>query len=607
MTTTEKLVLSILRASEDNRGGLVGTIQLRKDDGEIIYESSANVSKSEDRARVIEDLEQLGLVSANRELMRSVALARDSLKKKAAADDLDYADPKRKLQADKLIAELAEGGTFYRAPGGFYYFNGVTKFPIEVSGFEMSAVLWQKWGINETDRLGSYMRSALRYHASDKGTDADIHSLAYYDASTNKAYIDQGDGRVLVCDGKKPLTVENGTDGVLFRPANNFAAWEYTPAEGDQGGHVLDGALYNDFIGAMSFDDEGPMDADDQRFMTLIWLVALFFRSELPTKPILLCTGPSHSGKTSAARAFGQLLLGPRFQVMALNAEKEDDFNTTITNVPFAAFDNLDYSIRWLKDALARAATGADIPKRVLRTTNEYITLKADCFLALTAHSPKFRQTDVVERMLILNFKRLGLMKAESFLQRELAGRRNAYMSELADVVNGVIATPASPSHDSPLRLADFYNIGLRIGASLGERDRVVEVFERMKLTQHGFASEENVLIRTLAEWVGRSPAGRPNAGTWVAAQVLYKDLRAIATELDWFWNIANENALGMRILRDLDLIDTDFVIQRSKKTKRGRMYRVFEKDPDGNSQTINGDRVVTDLDSAIQIEMVTT
>ena len=84
---------------------------------------------------------------------------------------------------------------------------------------------------------------------------------------------------------------------------------------------------------------------------------------------------------------------------------------------------------------------------------------------------------------------------------------------------------------------------------------------------------------------------------------MLYKDLKKIADEHQWFWNISNENALGMRIQTDLGLLDGQVVIQRSI-TRTGRFYRAWLVPADGPCLDNLGHKVVTDMDVQYESSM---
>jgi ABC-type multidrug transport system ATPase subunit len=62
--------------------------------------------------------------------------------------------------------------------------------------------------------------------------------------------------------------------------------------------------------------------------------------------------GGQGSGKTTAIRLIGRLLLGPTFDVTGIQRDREDAFTAAVTNRLVLGLDNVDSKIPWLPDAL---------------------------------------------------------------------------------------------------------------------------------------------------------------------------------------------------------------------------------------------------------------
>ena len=91
----------------------------------------------------------------------------------------------------------------------------------------------------------------------------------------------------------------------------------------------------------------------------------MFFPELFPTRPILAMIGEKGSGKTSVLRRIGQLLFGPKFQVMGMSHEPKD-FDAAVTSDAFVVIDNADANVPWLDDKLAVVATGGTLKRRKL-------------------------------------------------------------------------------------------------------------------------------------------------------------------------------------------------------------------------------------------------
>ena len=68
---------------------------------------------------------------------------------------------------------------------------------------------------------------------------------------------------------------------------------------------------------------EEALSRKEQEWLFESWLYAMFFPELFPTRPILAMIGEKGSGKTSVLRRIGQLLFGPKFQVMGMSPRAE--------------------------------------------------------------------------------------------------------------------------------------------------------------------------------------------------------------------------------------------------------------------------------------------
>ena len=81
--------------------------------------------------------------------------------------------------------------------------------------------------------------------------------------------------------------------------------------------------------------------------------------------PLLAMIGEKGSGKTSVLRRIGQLLFGPKFQVMGMSHEPKD-FDAAVTSEAFVVIDNADANVPWLDDKLAVVATGGTLKRQAV-------------------------------------------------------------------------------------------------------------------------------------------------------------------------------------------------------------------------------------------------
>lgn len=418
----------------------------------------------------------------------------------------------------------------------------------------------------------------MKAEAHEHGERARVSTFSHYDPDANVMFLDLGKGRMLKLDGQTLDVVDNGTFGVLFTPSQYSEPWEYLPDwkhEGETGGTLLGERLIRSVNFAVV--EHAAHSSEDQQLLLLSWLLSIAFQSIQPTKPVAVTLGERGSGKTAVFRQIGRMLYGPGFEVEGITRDGEADFYVSITHSPFCVFDNVDQRIPWLEDAIARAATGMKITKKVLYTTNDQATYWPKCFLAFTARTPRFRRDDVASRILTFRLEPIEVTISEDILLRQVDEDRNKMLSEYAVMLNRVVATTDYQVVNTDLRLADFANIATRIGAALNQPEAIRRVLNGLNASQHIFAVEESDLYAVLYVWVRQynmvqdrpmmEPEPVSNDGRRISTEELFKELDDVAKSNGFKWDVRNQKDLGMQ----LSQLKGDFEIDRPRtNAKKG-------------------------------------
>ena len=252
-------------------------------------------------------------------------------------------------------------------------------------------------------------------------------------------------------------------------------------------------------------------------------MYALFFPELFPTRPILAMIGEKGSGKTSVLRRIGQLLFGPKFQVMSMSHEPKD-FDAAVTSDAFVVIDNADGNVPWLDDKLAVVATGGTLKRRNLYTTNQLVEFPITAFVGITSRTPHFRREDVADRLLLFHVERLEAFGAESTLLAELTAQRNALMTELVGQLQRVLAALAKnkdKTYPTNFRIADFAQFVLKVADADGRLAEAEAMFDRLVAEQLAFIAQDDPVIellddskpRTLAELFAGAQPQRTSIG----------------------------------------------------------------------------------------------
>ena len=462
---------------------------------------------------------------------------------------------------------LLQRGRLIAADSGrqAYYFEQETRRVMRVDSFDFGVLLGYVYHVNPAEGFFGYLLHEIKTEAAMHGQRAVVHYSSWYDEARNVVYMDCGAGQMLKLDGKRPALVDNGTDGVLFAAAPDFVPWTWIP-------NVAAGTLSRHLIWTIPFAE--PIEAsdftiDEQRYLFAMWLLSLFFLGILRTKPIAAAVGPSHSGKSNLFRRVGMLVYGPEFEVDSLSRDGEKDFFVATSNLPFVAYDNADQWVPWLENALAQASTGQRRTTRALYTTNEAERYKGVSMIALTARTPKFRREDVASRLLIFTLQRLQEMRPEHQLIAELVANRDALMSDLARLVNQVLAVPQPAQQVAFVRLADFAVLATRIGTGLHIPAEMVDrIIAKMTGVQFKFALEEDELAWVLDQWLREPPAGQldtglPNLGREVSTTTLFRELRTLAERVGARFTFPNATSLGRHLQTMEEALGERFTVQR--------------------------------------------
>ena len=484
----------------------------------------------------------------------------------------------------KILSAMQEQGFFVTTPtlSATYYFHDPTKtlFPLDRDDPDLRVFLNRAFSVNRQDQLYLYALEEMTVEAYARGRRADVAHFSHFSEETHQLYVDMGRGKILRMDGKTITEGDNGADGVLFAPDRRFRPWTYKP-------NAPEGLVASTLIESLEFsegDASSPSShtPQEQRLLLFIWMLTLAFESLQPTKPLVLAVGPNGSGKSNFFRRVGKLLFGEEFNVTEIEKDKEAEFWTTVTNRPFAAFDNVDRYIPWLEDALATVSTGVERTIRQLYTTNTAATFKPRCFVGLTARAPLFRREDVASRMLIFRLDKVKRNRREKELLDEVVRLRDELLSDYVKLLNRVVANPFVEAHsvDPTIRLADFVGVATWIGSSLGP-DAAVDVIEalnKLKATQFTFATEEDELMMLLEMWVDDThhPPGQmietPNTGRAMITSDLLPELRAKAESVGMTLHIPSPVALGRKLEMQQEAMSIKLDVTR-KHTEKGNTW----------------------------------
>jgi energy-coupling factor transporter ATP-binding protein EcfA2 len=225
------------------------------------------------------------------------------------------------------------------------------------------------------------------------------------------------------------------------------------------------------------------------------FLLACVFESTILEKPITVFSGQQGSGKTTLARMMMQFITSKKADVHKVS-DKEEDLDILLTNTSFAVIDNKESNPPFLQDSLATAATSGTKRKRKLYTTNDYVDYVYNCFIIVTSMNPKFRRADIVDRMIIIYFKRIEKFVGTSSFQFDDLQLKEFYSAFFIDLqmMLRILDTPDIDNNDN-YRLADFFRI-LRTGLMIqSPKYEVDQILENLSKSLQSYIEEDNEIL----------------------------------------------------------------------------------------------------------------
>ena len=218
--------------------------------------------------------------------------------------------------------------------------------------------------------------------------------------------------------------------------------------------------------------------------------------------PILTAYGDFGSGKSTALKAIKRIIDLSSRDLLFLDQTNKRDFTVALTREYFTAFDNvtgkLDDSIM---NILCQVVTGGTISVRKLFTNTEEVTIPLKRCLAMNGTEIVGRRNDLLERSMLIYFKRLPEeksmsdseynIKLNSFLPKILGSIFNVLRKAIAIHDTGNFQLPFKPRMLEWIQWA--YCCAEGIGSGLG--DQLCKDYENNLTNSNAVAVMDNPYI----------------------------------------------------------------------------------------------------------------
>lgn len=447
-----------------------------------------------------------------------------------------------------------------------YYFEQATKKLHRIESRLFDDLLYNKFSLPAAaDGFTQAVKGHLVARARTEGTISDIYKRSVY--IDGILYVNLGGADTYVLDGSEQVqVVDNGTNGLYFLPSSLSTVVPDVDNNVD---------VWDELINYLSFEtsEEATMDPAEQKELLKAWVIAYFFRSIMPTRPILTLLGLPGSGKTTAIRQIMRVIEGLDQNVTGLADDKQDSWRAILENESFVVLDNLETTrAKWLAVALDLIATGQIIQLRQLYTTNEMYAFKPDAMVAITAVELPFNKDTVFERMLVLNMQKLKMFTPAHVIEERLKKVIHKIWGDLLiklnEVVN-ILNTTKSPKLAMEIRMADFAHFCMHIRkCSFIDTDTLESGLRQLSTAQQvALSKADNSAYPLLLEWIENETvsATKPRKMSEIY-DILHEISKQKGTR--WHWNSASGLSRHITAMKDALQSNLGMKIDRRKDHK---------------------------------------
>lgn len=475
-----------------------------------------------------------------------------------------------------ILEDLLIRGTLYHDDITAYFFKRKEKKLLEVSPHDHEFVLLlAKYGINAAETISRYIIEGLRNAAFHDGPRIHARRFSHYKSDTFTLYVHNHNNQMYRLTEDKIDLVDNGTDGVLFltdskaEPFLTDYRWfrtEFERVAMDEDWDISAHSVFMNQIVRMINFAEDILEPNDRCILFMLWVYCNFFREINETRPELAWIGEKGSGKSITNKKLGCTFFGSQFQLTPL-PDKVEDFDAIITNRAFVCVDNADTKKPWFEDRLAALATSGAIPKRKLYTTNEMIEYMLDCFVSITARTPRFKRDDVADRLLMMKSQRFKHFLPENKLIAAVLKQRDHIWVELLFQLQNVIRALKeyrAEDFSTAFRMADFADFSLKIAKRGGFDEQLTNIFQKLMQEQSFYALEGSPIFDFLVAWV------KEHEGQEITGPGLCRELSEIAEKENQKFIYAGKERSFVQKFRNLRS-NLDEFFEITEKVGRGR------------------------------------
>ena len=213
---------------------------------------------------------------------------------------------------------------------------------------------------------------------------------------------------------------------------------------------------------------------EKQEKLLVLYLVTAFFGLQI-SHSLLILTGEKGSSKSTTMRKLEKLIDPKRSDLCGI-PKGTDGLELRLANTYFVCLDNLSSINRNISDTIARAVTGGSVTKRALYHNTKEVVLNIKAMIAINGVSVVARESDLLDRSLILELNRISAkkIKSEQELWEEFEQDRPKILGCIFRILSEALYDDKPITVKEKIRLADFHIACIKVGRVLGMTDEEV-------------------------------------------------------------------------------------------------------------------------------------
>lgn len=213
---------------------------------------------------------------------------------------------------------------------------------------------------------------------------------------------------------------------------------------------------------------------EKQEKLLVLYLVTAFFGLQI-SHSLLILTGEKGSSKSTTMRKLEKLIDPKRSDLCGI-PKGTDGLELRLANTYFVCLDNLSSINRNISDTIARAVTGGSVTKRALYHNTKEVVLNIKSMIAINGVSVVARESDLLDRSLILELNRISAkkIKSEQELWKEFEQDRPKILGCIFLILSEALYDDKPITVKEKIRLADFHIACIKVGRVLGMTDEEV-------------------------------------------------------------------------------------------------------------------------------------